>query len=217
MTDLQSPRTTVRRLAERGRYDRSSIDAILDEALIGQLSFVHDGQPFGLPIIFGRDGDTLYLHGSPASRMLRSITDQPVCFSVALVDALVIARSAFHHSMNYRSVVVLGRPQLIETLEAKRHALDVIVEHVVSGRTAEVRPHTETELRATRVLQLAIDEASAKVRTGGPIDDADDLEGPAWAGLVPVSTSYGAPQDADDLRAGIQPPASVRTYRRPLR
>lgn len=184
--------------------------AVLDAALIGHLAFVHDGTPFALPTIHGRVGDTLYLHGSVASRMLRGATGATVCFTATIVDGLVIARSAFHHSMNYRSVVVIGVPRLVDDPDEKVLALDAIVDHVVAGRPREVRDHQPAELRATRVLALAIEEASAKVRTGGPIDEAADLAGDAWAGVVPVQLTYGEPVPADDLPQDLQAiPASV--------
>lgn len=184
--------------------------AVLDEALIGHLAFVHEGAPFALPTIHGRVDDTLYLHGSVASRMLRAATGASVCFTATIVDGLVVARSAFHHSMNYRSVVVLGVPRLVDDPEEKVRALDAIVDHVIAGRPQEVRGHHDVEVRTTRVLALAIDEASAKVRTGGPIDDEADLAGDAWAGVVPVQLAFGAPVPADDLRPDRQAiPASV--------
>jgi nitroimidazol reductase NimA-like FMN-containing flavoprotein (pyridoxamine 5'-phosphate oxidase superfamily) len=183
---------------------------VLDEALIGHLDFVHDGTPFALPTIHARVGEDLYLHGSVASRMLRSATSQTVCFTATIVDGLVIARSAFHHSMNYRSVVVLGVPRLVEDPVEKVRALDAIVDHVVAGRPHEVRSHHEVEVRTTRVLALALDEASVKVRTGGPIDDEEDLAGDAWAGVVPVQQAFGEPMPADDLPAAHRtPPPSV--------
>lgn len=189
----------MRRLPDRGRHDAGSVHAVLDEALIGHLAFVHDGTPFALPTIHARVGDVLYLHGSVASRMLRSATGQTVCFTATLVDGLVVARSAFHHSMNYRSAVVLGVPRLVDDPEEKVRALDAIVDHVLPGRPGEVRGHHDVEVRTTRVLALAIDEASAKVRTGGPVDEEADLAGDAWAGVVPVHLAYGEPIPADDL------------------
>lgn len=207
-------RTALRRLPERGRHEAAEIHAILDEALTGQLAFLHDGQPYSIPTIHGRLGEILYLHGSAASRMLRTATAQPVCYTVHLIDALVVARTAFHHSMNYRSVMVLGTPRLVEDDAEKVEALDTVVDHVLPGRSAEVRRHTDKELRATRVLALDITEASAKVRTGDPVDEAEDMEGDAWSGVVPIRTIVGAAYSAADLRPGIPTPTSVTSYRR---
>ncbi|MCU1392773.1 MAG: hypothetical protein JWM34_1201 [Ilumatobacteraceae bacterium] len=201
--------TTLHRLPERGHHDRATIDAVLDEAVTGHLAFVHDGTPFAIPTIHARVGSTLYVHGSAASRMLRSATDQTVCYTATLVDGLVVARSAFHHSMNYRSVVVLGVPRKVTDGDEKLAALDAVVDHVLPGRSGEVRPHTDKEVRATSVLALSIDEASAKVRTGDPSDDDEDMAGDTWAGLVPMHVHFGAAVPAGDLRAGIPVPASV--------
>lgn len=206
----------MRRLPDRGRHDAGSVHAVLDEALIGHLAFVHDGTPFALPTIHARVGDVLYLHGSVASRMLRSATGRTVCFTATLVDGLVVARSAFHHSMNYRSAVVLGVPRLVDDPEEKVRALDAIVDHVLPGRPGEVRGHHDVEVRTTRVLALAIDEASAKVRTGGPVDEEADLAGDAWAGVVPVHLAYGEPIPADDLhpdRHAIPPSVAALAHR----
>ena len=204
-------RTTLRRLPARGRHDRASVHGVLDEALVGHLAFVHDGTPFALPTTPPRVGEVLYAHGALASRMLRSAPPQPVCFTATIIDGLVIARSAFHHSMNYRSVVVIGVPRLVDDPVEKAGALDAIVDHVVAGRPEEVRGHHEVEVRTTRVLALGIEEASVKVRTGGPVDDEDDLAGDAWAGVVPVRLAFGEPAPADDLPVHRhEPPASVR-------
>lgn len=183
---------------------------MLDEALIGHLAFVHDGTPFALPTIHARVADTLYLHGSVASRMLRAATTQTVCFSATIIDGLVVARSAFHHSMNYRSAVVLGVPRSVDDPDEKVQALDAIVDHVLAGRPSEVRAHRDVEVRTTRVLALEIEEASVKVRTGDPIDEDDDLAGDAWAGVVPVRLAFGEPIPAADLPLDRrQAPASV--------
>src|SRR5213594_2781402 len=178
-----TPRTRVRRLPNRASYDRTTIHAILDEGLVCHLGFVHDGQPFVLPTTYARVDDALYLHGSAASRMLRGLRDGiPVCVTVTLLDGLVYARSAFHHSMNYRSVVILGTATEVREPAERLAALEAIVEHVVPGRWHEVRPPSAQELKATMVLRVPIAEASAKVRTGGPLDDADDMGLPCWAG-----------------------------------
>src|SRR5436190_366409 len=191
---LQTPRTTVRRLAARAVYDREAIYAILDEAYICHLGFVVDGQPFVIPTIHARLGDTLYFHGSAASRMLRSLRDgMDACVTVTLLDGLVLARSAFHHSMNYRSVVVLGRGHEVTDREEKMRALEAIVEHVVPGRAAIVRAPSESELKQTLVIALSLSEASAKVRTGPPIDDEADYALDVWAGVIPIRLEKGTP------------------------
>ncbi len=208
MTTLQTERTTVKRLAKRGVYDRETVYAILDEALICHAGFVLDGAPVVIPTIHWRHEDTLYLHGSAASRMLRSLRDGvEACVTVTLVDGLVIARSAFHHSMNYRSAVIFGTAREVTERDEKLRALDALVEHVLRGRAAESRPPNEKELRQTMVLALPIDEASAKVRTGGPVDDDEDYALPYWAGVIPVTMTYGDP--VDDGRVLVDVPESV--------
>ena len=195
MTDIvleQTDRTKVRRLPSRGAYDRETIYAILDEALICHVGFVADGQPFVIPTIHWRDGDTLYFHGSAASRMLRTLrSGVDACVTVTLLDGLVMARSAFHHSMNYRSVVVFGNAREVAEREEKLRALERLVEHIAPGRSAEVRGPSESELRQTLVLALPLYEASAKIRTGPPVDDADDYKLPVWAGVVPLALVKG--------------------------
>src|SRR5882724_5651059 len=171
-----TPRTRVRRLPQRAAYDEATIHAILDNGLVCHIGFVHEGQPFVLPTTYARLGDALVLHGSAASRMLRGLRDGiPICVTVTLLDGLVLARSAFHHSMNYRSVVVLGVAAEVTDEAEKVRGLEAIVEHVVPGRWREVRPPSAQELRATMVLRLPVVEASAKVRSGGPLDAAEDL------------------------------------------
>lgn len=203
-------RTRVRRLAKRGNYERETIHAILDEALICHAGFVVDGSPVVIPTIHWREGDTLYVHGSAASRMLRSLRNGvEACVTVTLLDGLVLARSAFHHSMNYRSVVVFGKAREV-TGEEKLRALTSLVEHVVRGRAAEVRGPNESELRQTLVLALPLDEASAKIRTGGPVDDEEDYALPVWAGVLPLTLTPGAPV-ADN---GAEVPEYVTRYRR---
>ena len=190
----QTERTKVRRLSSRGSYERETIYAILDEALICHVGFVVDGQPFVIPTIHWREGDTLYFHGSAASRMLRTLRGGvDACVTVTLLDGLVMARSAFHHSMNYRSVVVFGKARDVSDREEKLRALERLVEHIAPGRSAEVRAPNESELRQTLVLALPLEEASAKVRTGGPVDDADDYQLPVWAGVVPMRIVRGEP------------------------
>jgi nitroimidazol reductase NimA-like FMN-containing flavoprotein (pyridoxamine 5'-phosphate oxidase superfamily) len=186
-------RTKVRRLAERGRFERATVNEVLDEAYIAHVGFVVDGEPRVLPMTYGRDGDVLYLHGAAGNAMLRASTGAEVCVTVTLLDGLVLARSAFHHSMNYRSVVLLGTATKVEEDAAKRHAFDTIVEHVLPGRSQVARPSSDVELRATLVLRLPIVEGSAKVRTGGAKDDPEDMDYPAWAGVVPLRLVPGEP------------------------
>jgi uncharacterized protein len=214
----RTARTTVQRRAARGAYDRELIHAILDEALVCHVGFEVDGQPYVIPATHARAGDRLLLHGSAASRMLRVLAGgAPVCVTVTLLDGLVLARSAFHHSMNYRSVVVLGTAVAIADRAAKREALRALVDHVLPGRSAEVRPPTDAELDATLVLELPIAEASAKVRAGPPIDDAEDLGVPCWAGVLPVALRPGAPEPDPLLPAGRGLPAALAPYRRGAR
>lgn len=211
----QTERTRLRRLPKRGAFDRETIYAILDEAFICHIGFVVDGQPYVIPTGFGREGDRLYIHGSSASRMLRNLSDGVnVCFTTTLVDGLVLARSAFHHSINYRSVVVLGNATLVEDAEEKNQALEAITDHIVPGRWADVRWPTDLELKATSVLKLPIDEASAKVRTGPPIDDEEDYAMNVWAGVLPLSVQTRSPVDDESLAEGIQPPDNVKNYSR---
>jgi nitroimidazol reductase NimA-like FMN-containing flavoprotein (pyridoxamine 5'-phosphate oxidase superfamily) len=208
MSTLQTERTTVRRLARRGVYDRDAVYSILDEALICHVGFVVEGAPVVIPTIHWRDGDTLYFHGSAASRMLRSLREGvEACVTVTLLDGLVIARSAFHHSMNYRSAVIFGTAREVTDRDEKLRALDALVEHVVRGRSRESRPANEKELRQTMVLALPIEEASAKVRTGGPIDDEEDYALPYWAGVIPVRLAYGQP--VADERVSVAVPESI--------
>jgi nitroimidazol reductase NimA-like FMN-containing flavoprotein (pyridoxamine 5'-phosphate oxidase superfamily) len=209
-----SSRVRVHRLPERGAYDRAIIDAVLDEALFCHVGFIHDGQPFVIPTVHGRDGDLLYLHGSTASRMLRELGGgTPVCITVTLVDGIVLARSAFHHSMNYRSVVVLGTADEIRDRDERLRALEVILEHVTPGRWAEVRHPNEGELRQTRILRIGLNEASAKIRVGGPKDDDADLALPVWSGVLPVQLVARAPLVDDQVPAQVRLPGYVRHHR----
>jgi nitroimidazol reductase NimA-like FMN-containing flavoprotein (pyridoxamine 5'-phosphate oxidase superfamily) len=204
-----TPRTTVRRIPARARYDEETIHAILDEALVVHLGFAVEGQPFVIPTVHARVGDRLYLHGAVASRMLKALVGGArACVTATIVDGLVMARSAFHHSMNYRSVVVLGSATLVETRDEKLAALEAIVEHVARGRSREARPPNEKELAATSVLSIPITEASAKVRTGGPIDDDEDAAWPCWAGVIPLSLAVGALVD-DSRIAPTNAPSDV--------
>jgi nitroimidazol reductase NimA-like FMN-containing flavoprotein (pyridoxamine 5'-phosphate oxidase superfamily) len=212
-----SERVRLRRKRERGSYDRELIDAILDEALIAHLGIADEhGQPFVIPTLHARCGNVVYCHGSTASRTLRALAaGAPACLTVSLVDGLILARSAMHHSANYRSAMLLGRATLVADPEEKRAALRAVVEHIVPGRWADVRAPTENELAATSVLALTIDEASAKVRSGGPMDDEEDYALAAWAGVIPLVSRAGAPEPDARLRPGIAPPPYVTDYRRP--
>jgi len=205
----------VRRLPERGSYDRATIYAILDEAFVCQVGFIDSGQPFVIPTAFARIGDRVVIHGSAASRMLKLLsTGAPACLTVTLLDGLVLARSAFHHSMNYRSVVVLGPAREIGDPAEKARALDAIVEQIVPGRLGHVRGASERELGATRVVAFALDEASAKLRTGPPVDDPEDYGLSAWAGVLPLRLAALAPEPDPRLAAGIELPAHVSGWRR---
>ena len=212
-----SERVRLRRKRERGSYDRAVVDAILDEALIAHLGIVaQDGQPFVIPTLHARLGDIVYCHGSIASRTLKALAaGAPICLTVSLIDGLVLARSAMHHSANYRSAVLLGCARLVEEEAEKRAALQAVVEHIVPGRWKDVRPPTDNELTATAVLAIPIEEASAKIRTGGPLDDEEDYALPAWAGVIPLVNQPLAPEPDVRLAAGISAPAYVTAYARP--
>ncbi len=198
MTDPKSPlpvdRTALRRRRERGVDDRSALDAILDEALVAHVGFVADHGPVVLPMAFARVADVVYLHGATGNAMLRNVADGgPVCVTVTLIDGVVLARSAFHHSMNYRCAVILGQVRTVTDPDEVRCASDALVDHVAPGRSAEARPPTPEEIRSTLVVALDLDEWSVKVRSGPPVDDADDLALPVWAGVVPLSLERGQP------------------------
>ncbi|MDQ1610155.1 MAG: uncharacterized protein QOG00_86 [Pyrinomonadaceae bacterium] len=215
---MPTGRSTVKRLPKRGEYGREGVYQILDEGLVCHVGFVVEGQPFVIPTGYARSGDTLYIHGAQASRMLRTLRDGvEVCVTVTLVDGMVMARSAFHHSMNYRSVVVFGRAVVVEETAAKWEALRALTEHLAPGRWAEVRQPTEGEMRATLVLALALTEASAKVRTGPPVDDEEDYELPVWAGVVPLHLAAGEPINDPRLPQEIEPPQHVSNYTRGAR
>jgi len=199
----------------RGTFDRAAIYRFLDEAFLCHIAFVVDDQPYAIPTGYARVGDTLYVHGSAASRMVRALAGGiDVCVTVTLVDGLVLARSAFHHSMNYRSVVILGRAQLVSDPGEKTAALRAFTNHIVPGRWDEVRPMTDQELAATSVLALPIEEASAKVRTGPPKDDADDVSWPAWGGVIPLSLQAGVPVPDAHVPPGAAPFPVERVARR---
>lgn len=215
MTSTYQPtgRTQVRRLPERGLYDRATVHAILDEGFICHVAFTIDGQSYALPTAYARVGETVYLHGSSGSRLgLRP--GMPVCITVTLLDGLVLARAAFHHSLNYRSVMVLGRTRLVTDPEEKDAALSAFVEHIVSGRGADVRPGNSKELAATAVLAVPLEEVSAKVRQGDPKDDEEDYDLPAWAGVLPLALVPGAPAPDPRLDPAITVPSYVGAWHR---
>lgn len=212
--DLLTPRTTLRRHPERGNHDLAAIHQILDEGFICHVGFVGDGQPYVIPTGYGRVGDQLYIHGSVASRMLRHLEKGiDVCVTVTLLDGLVLARAAFSHSMNYRSVVVLGKARLVEDDEEKMGALHAISEQIVPGRWAQTRKPSEQEMKATSVLKLPLAEASAKIRTGGPKDKEEDLAFPVWAGVLPLSLAPGTPVE-HEASAVHEVPEYVSRYSR---
>jgi nitroimidazol reductase NimA-like FMN-containing flavoprotein (pyridoxamine 5'-phosphate oxidase superfamily) len=209
----KTPRVTVRRRAGRGSYQRATIDPILDEGLVGHLAFAVDGQPYTLPMLYARGEGELFLHGSPLSRLIRNLAKGvPACFTVTLLDGIVLARSAFHHSINYRSVVVLGTARVIGDREEKHEALRMLVEQTMPGRSHHVRGPSDEELLATEVVALAIREASAKVRSGPPIDAGRDYELPVWAGEVPLKLVPGEP--VTDERCSEPIPDHVSDYGR---
>lgn len=210
-----TPGTTLKRLPERGEFDRQAVYRILDEAFVCHVGFAVDGRPFVIPTSYGRSGDKLYIHGSSAGRTMRSLSGEiPVCVTVTLIDGLVLARSAFHHSVNYRSVVMLGQAVPVTEPEEKFDALRVITEHVVPGRWPDVREPDSQELKATSVLMLPLVEVSAKVRTGPPKDDEEDMVIPAWAGVLPLRMEIGVPIKDDFTPAETAPPNYVLNYKR---
>lgn len=212
-----SERVRLRRRRDRGSYEREVIDAILDEALVAHVGLVDGaGQPLVIPMLHARCGDLVYLHGSAGGRTMRALGGgAPACVTVSLIDGLVLARSAMHHSANYRSAVLLGRAWSVEAATEKRAALRAIVEHIVPGRWPDVRHPTDNELKATAVLAMRIEEASAKVRSGPPLDDDEDYALPTWAGVIPLSTNAGEPRADPRLAPAIDPPHYAHAYRRP--
>jgi uncharacterized protein len=210
-----TPRTTFHRRPGRGSHDRDLVHAILDEGLVCHVGFAADGQSYVLPTTYARMGDRVVLHGSLANRMLRALAGgASACVTVTLLDGLVLARSAFHHSMNYRSVVVLGVATALEGREEKRAALRAIVEHVAPGRLREVREPSDAEVDGTLVVAIPVHEASAKVRAGPPVDDREDMALPCWAGVLPLRLAAGAPVPDPALAAGTAVPDSVAGWRR---
>ena len=215
MTFTQTERTKLKRLPKRGHFDRETVYGILDEGFICHIGFAPEGQPFVIPTGYARVGDKLYVHGSQASRMLRTLSSGvDACVTVTIVDGLVLARSAFHHSMNYRSVVIFGKATLVEEREEKLAALLALSEHFVRGRWADVRGPNEQELRATTVLSLPLEEASAKIRTGPPLDDEEDYALPVWAGVIPLRLQASEPIADPRLIDGVEVPEYARSYRR---
>ena len=211
----KTARTTLKRLPQRGAFDRESIDQILDEGFICHVGFAVDGQPYVIPTGYARAGDRLFIHGSQASRMLRTLGQGlEVCLTVTLIDGLVLARSAFHHSMNYRSVVVFGRATVVDERKEKLAALRALSDHMIPGRWDDVREPNDRELQLTTVLALALDEASAKVRTGPPLDDEEDYELSVWAGVIPLRLVANAPVPDPRLPAKIEPPPYALDYSR---
>jgi hypothetical protein len=219
MTDFTpTERTQVHRLPKRGVYERETVYHILDEGLVCHIGFVADGKPVVIPTGYGRKGDMLYVHGSPASRMFRALGEgADVCITVTLLDGVVLARSAFHHSMNYRSVVIFGKATLLEDPAAKWEALQVFTEHVAPGRWQEIRQPSEKELRSTTVLAIPLQEVSAKVRTGPPLDDEEDYTLPVWAGVLPLELIPTTPLPDDRLPNQTAVPEYVRRYTRKRR
>ena len=212
----RTPRTTVKRLPKRASYDAQVIHAILDEGLVAHVAFELDRQPYVIPMAYARVGDRLILHGSAKSRLMKALgAGRDVCVTVTLLDGLVLARSAFHHSMNYRSVCVFGRATRLTGDETRARALEALVEHLVPGRGAHARGPNKKELAATELVEVPIAEASAKIRTGPPLDDAGDLDLPVWAGLLPATLVWGPPvSDATNGRDTV-PPGYVTEYQRP--
>jgi uncharacterized protein len=202
-----SARARIRRLPKRAHYDAATLHAILDAGLIAHVGYVIDGQPYVTPTAYWRHGPDVYFHGSSASRMLRHAqTGIPVCLTVTHLDGLVLARSGFHHSINYRSAMLFGTAFLVADPDEKARALDAFIDRLGQGRAASLRPPTGQELKATTVLRLAVEEASAKIRTGPPVDDDADYGLPIWAGVIPVRQIVGAPQDDPRLTPGLTPP-----------
>lgn len=212
---LQTGKTKLKRLPKRGAFDRETIYSILDEGFICHVGFTVDGQTFVIPTGYARIGDNLLIHGSAASRMMRNLANGiDVCVTVTLIDGLVLARSAFHHSVNYRSVVIFGKAKLVEDEDEKFKALHAFTEHIVPNRWNEIREPNAKELKATTVLRLPIEEASAKTRTGNPVDDAEDYNLKVWAGVIPLKIRADQPEEDSQLKEGISAPDYVLNYER---
>ncbi len=212
---IRTERAKIKRLPKRSDYERETINKILDEAFVCHVGFAVDGKPFVIPTGFARRGDDLLIHGSAASRMMKNLTGGiEVCVTVTLIDGLVLARSAFHHSMNYRSVVIFGKAEIIKGEQEKNDALEALTEHIIPHRWNEIRPPSPNELKGTTVLKLPITEASAKIRTGDPVDDAEDYAINVWAGVLPLSLTVGEPIADEKLKANIEIPPHVLNYKR---
>jgi uncharacterized protein len=213
-TPLSStPRTTLRRHRERGQTDREQLYAVLDAGLICHLGVIANGTPVVLPTAYGRDGDTLYMHGSSANGAFGAADGQQVCVTVTHLDGLVCARAVFTHSVNYRSAVVFGTAAVVIDDDERLHALEVITDHLIPGRWAAARHPTKKEMAATAVLSLPLTESSVKIRTGMPLDEGEDLNSDLWAGVLPVAMTFGAPVPDPRLRAGVEMPPHIRNYR----
>lgn len=214
MSDYEkTAKITVRRQASRGFYDAETINAILDEGYLCHVGFLHEGQPFVIPTLYARIGEKIYIHGSSVSRMLKELnTGLDLCLTVTLVDGIVLARSAFHHSMNYRSVVVFGTGRLVMETELKLKALKAVSENVMPERWDDARAPTDVELNATSVIEIPITEASAKIRKGDPKDDSGDYDLPIWAGVLPIETAYGVPEPDSLLGDGIDLPEYLKRF-----
>lgn len=213
MSTAPSTRTKLRRMPARGVYDRDAIDAILDEALVAHVGFVSEGQPYVIPTLHARVGGEVYFHGSAASRTIRALrAGAPASLTVTLLDGLVLARSVVHHSVNYRSVLVLGAARPVEDLTERMAAVQAFTERLIPGRWEEARPPSTKELKAISVLALPLDEVSAKVRTGPPVDDEEDYALDAWAGVIPLHSTAGTPLPDPRLGAGIAPSDAVRRW-----
>jgi nitroimidazol reductase NimA-like FMN-containing flavoprotein (pyridoxamine 5'-phosphate oxidase superfamily) len=205
----------VNRLPERGHYDKQTIYPIIDEALICHVGFTENDQPIVIPTLHARDGDTLILHGAKASRMMKHISDgNPVSIAITLVDGIVFARSVFHHSINYRSAVIFGHGKLIEGDDEKMRALEILTEHIAKGRWYDARVPNQKELNATSVVRIEIESATAKIRSGGPKDDDEDRDLPAWAGVLPIATQYLSPLNDPTLAPNIVAPDYILNYTR---
>jgi hypothetical protein len=219
VSDPASERTTLHRYAHRALYDRQTVNAILDEGLVCHVGLQTDrGFPVVIPLAYGRDGDIVYLHGSAASRLFRGARgpDIEICMTVTFVDGLVVARSTYNTDINYRSVVIIGQASEVKDLEEKRRGLDLMVDHIIPGRSRDARPPTEKELRSTMLLKLPLGESSAKVRTGWPLDEEEDYDLEIWAGVIPFTTVTEPPRVDPDLRVEVPTPDYVERYRRPV-
>ncbi|WP_088342619.1 MULTISPECIES: pyridoxamine 5'-phosphate oxidase family protein [Rhodomicrobium] len=211
MSETAIPRYSKVRRADRGSYDHAAIHAVLDEGLVAHVGFVADDRPMVIPMIYGRVGENFYLHGAKAARFAKTMgPGVPVCITLTLPDAIVVGRSAFHCSMNYRAVMIHGNARLVTDLEEAEAALAAVTDHLLPGRWAESRPMTEKELRSTAVLRVEVEAASLKARSGPPIDEEEDYELPIWAGLIPLRVAAGAPVGDSRLREGVAIPASVK-------